>query len=110
MNSLFPGKKRFTNRDEKGEIFSEWTSSKLDSKAKVVCKFCNNGWMSEIDGQHAKPALSDLIAGKLDIPITSLAPLPLHSSALRLRLFLISFRKTKSPFLRLLIGTPSEKH
>jgi hypothetical protein len=70
MNSLFPGKKRFTNMDEKGEIFAEWTSNKLDSKAKVVCEACNNGWMSEIDGQHAKPALLDLISGKLDIPVT----------------------------------------
>jgi hypothetical protein len=28
-----------------------WKSGKLDSKSKVVCAKCNNGWMSELEGK-----------------------------------------------------------
>jgi hypothetical protein len=69
MNDLFPGKKRFTNKNQKGEIVRAWESTKLDWKAKVVCSKCNSTWMSNIENYHAKPSLTDLIAGKLDIPI-----------------------------------------
>ncbi len=70
MDNLFPGTKKFTIRNEKGEITDQWQMPALDWKAKVVCEPCNNGWMSDIESQHAEPALRDLILGKLDIPIT----------------------------------------
>lgn len=38
-----------------------WTSNHLDLTAKVVCETCNNGWMSDIENDHAKPALTPLI-------------------------------------------------
>jgi hypothetical protein len=41
----------------------------LNWKAKVVCGTCNNGWMSEIE-THAKPAMTDLIVGEIDVPIS----------------------------------------
>jgi hypothetical protein len=69
MNALFPGKKAFRKINERMEVTKSWTSSQLDWKAKVVCEPCNNGWMSKIESRHAKPAMADLIAGKLDIPI-----------------------------------------
>ena len=65
MNTLFPGKKKYSNMMEG----TAWSSTTLNWKAKVVCEPCNNGWMSNIEEQHAKPAMTDLIAGKLDIPI-----------------------------------------
>lgn len=33
-------------------------------RANVVCKPCNETWMSDIEQNHAKPAMSDLILGK----------------------------------------------
>ena len=45
-------------------------SSTLDWKASVVCENCNNGWMSEIEAQHAKPALPPLILGEDGFPIS----------------------------------------
>ena len=69
MNALFPGEKEFRNRNERMEVTQTWSSTQLDWKAKVVCEPCNNGWMSNIESQHALPAMTDLIAGKLDIPI-----------------------------------------
>jgi hypothetical protein len=69
MNALFPGEKQFRNINERMEVAQTWSSSQLDWKAKVVCEPCNNGWMSNIESQHAQPAMTDLIAGKLDIPI-----------------------------------------
>jgi hypothetical protein len=61
MNELFPGKKLFTRRDKNGNILGQWVSDSLDWKAKVVCKCCNNGWMSNIESDHAKPAMTALI-------------------------------------------------
>lgn len=65
MNALFPGQKKFLDLIEK----KDWSSSQLNWKAKVVCEPCNNGWMSEIESLHAKPAMTDLIDGKLNIPL-----------------------------------------
>jgi hypothetical protein len=65
MGALFPGKKKYLDLIKR----KNWSSSELDWKAKVVCEPCNNGWMSEIERLHAKPAMADLIDGKLDIPI-----------------------------------------
>lgn len=66
MGAYFPGQKRFRDLIRG----TAWSSSELDWTAKVVCEPCNNGWMSEIESRHAKPYMSDLIAGKLDIPIS----------------------------------------
>ncbi len=61
MNALFPGKKRFTRRDQHGNILQQWVSDNLNWKARVVCKPCNEGWMSKIENNHAKPAMTELI-------------------------------------------------
>src|SRR5882672_4728774 len=68
MNALFPGEKIFRNQtDLENEIV--WSGSELDWTVKVVCEDCNTGWMSRMEEFHAKPSMSDLIVGKLDIPI-----------------------------------------
>jgi hypothetical protein len=67
MNPLFPGKKEFRFLDLLGR--RGWSAKEINWKAKVVCKKCNETWMSEIENKHAKPAMADLITGKLDIPI-----------------------------------------
>jgi len=69
MNKLTPGKKRFVILNENREIVRNWDSSGLNWKVNVVCEKCNNGWMSDIENDHAQPAMTELIAGKLDIPI-----------------------------------------
>jgi|SRR5215469_5082405 len=69
IGDLIPGKKKFSIKDEKGKVTSQWTSDQLDWKAKVVCEKCNNTWMSDIENNHAKPAMTDLIVGRVDIPI-----------------------------------------
>lgn len=63
MNDLFPGKKRFTRKNDKGEVTGQWVGPALDWKAKVVCQTCNNGWMSRLENEHAIPAITDLILG-----------------------------------------------
>jgi hypothetical protein len=70
VNDLFPGKKRFGRRNDEGEVVQRWITRSLDWKAKVVCKPCNETWMSTIESQHAKPAMADLIVGKTGIPIS----------------------------------------
>ena len=69
MEDLLPaGPKHFTRTMPDGTE-QRFPRAKLDWKAKVVCETCNSTWMSEIESQHAKPSMSDLISGKLDIPI-----------------------------------------
>jgi len=63
MSDLFPGRKRFTRKNESGEIVGQWSSDKLDWKARVVCEPCNNTWMSDIEN-CAKPVLSKFILGE----------------------------------------------
>jgi len=41
----------------------------MDWKARVVCENCNNTWMSNIEKDHAQPALTPLITGEFNIPI-----------------------------------------
>jgi hypothetical protein len=69
MKELSPGKKRFAIKDENRKVIKSWVKPELDWTANVVCETCNNGWMSDIENNHAKPSMSELIAGKLDIPI-----------------------------------------
>jgi hypothetical protein len=71
INDLLPGRKLFKQRDARGQIVKTWVGKDFNWKAKVVCGRCNNTWMGDIENQHAKTALSDLIIGKSDVPIDS---------------------------------------
>jgi hypothetical protein len=68
MNLILPGKKRFRRYDPDGSNL-EWPAPDLNLKANVVCGDCNNGWMSRLEDEHAKPAMTDLVLGKQHIPI-----------------------------------------
>ena len=69
MNKIVPGEKIFAIKNESRQIIANWTGPELNWKANVVCEACNNGWMSSLESQHAMPSMSDLIIGKVDIPI-----------------------------------------
>ena len=49
----------------------QWHSTDASFKAKFVCRECNNGWMSELEGE-AKPLLLPLMFG--DYPRMELSP------------------------------------
>ena len=55
--------KMILNKDlEFGErVHKEWHGDALNLTAKVVCGHCNNGWMSDLENQEAKPILKDMI-------------------------------------------------
>jgi hypothetical protein len=43
---------RYSFRTQLGENpILRWSSRSIDAKAKVVCETCNNGWMSDLDGE-----------------------------------------------------------
>lgn len=70
MNELFLGENKHT-RAHKGKKTQWTTTDGVNWKARVVCKECNNGWMSDLESKHAKPVLTPLITGEvLGIPIT----------------------------------------
>ena len=69
MNKIFtePWERRFALPD--GRVFT-YGASDLNWKEKVVCGTCNHGWMSDVERDHAEPALTPLIVGKIGVPIT----------------------------------------
>jgi hypothetical protein len=66
FNKVLPFKKgiRFTIRNDKREIVRMWTAPELNWETNVVCGKCNSGWMSELENNHAKPAMVNLILDK----------------------------------------------
>jgi hypothetical protein len=71
MRQLFSGKNfRFIKRDLEGNIARTWNKDEIDVTAHVVCKTCNEGWMSHLESQHAKTALTDLIIGNKDLIVS----------------------------------------
>jgi hypothetical protein len=81
MNQLFPGMTgvTFRNIERDGTILREWPAPKLNMKTKVVCATCNNGWMSAMERDSAKPAMADLILGN---PVGELSKKRAHGLSL----------------------------
>jgi hypothetical protein len=77
LAKLFPGK--ITSRRKVADEMVENIGNAIDYKAKTVCKACNEGWMSALENERAKPVLTPLVIGKQNIPIT---PEDAHSIAL----------------------------
>jgi hypothetical protein len=63
MSKLFAKKIRFRQQNADGDVIRDWRSHEIDMTVKVVCKPCNEGWMSNLEQYHASPAMSDLIVG-----------------------------------------------
>jgi hypothetical protein len=64
MNALFPkGNVTFQKVEFDGSVSKSWPAKELNLKANVVCKKCNETWMSAIESDYAKPAMADLILG-----------------------------------------------
>jgi hypothetical protein len=73
LAELFPGRVTSwygTHDPKNGFAPKQLPSTTLDFKVKTVCKRCNETWMSDIESKHAKPALTPLVSGEMDIPIT----------------------------------------
>lgn len=68
VNGLFNAGWEGKYTDRHGEV-NLWNSKELDWQARVVCETCNNTWMSDLENLYAKPALTPLIMGDINIPI-----------------------------------------
>jgi hypothetical protein len=111
MNDLLPGRwdGTFTSADGSAK---NWSSVGLDLKAKVVCDRCNNGWMSDLEGQHAQPILTPLIEGKSRIPISQSAARSIAVFAFKTAVIIDHVRKDKgrAPFFSRRLRTAFRKH
>jgi hypothetical protein len=65
MNTILPPSSGYTFQkvEHDGSVTQEFGAKKLDMRANVVCKDCNEGWMSRLESKFAKPAMVDLILG-----------------------------------------------
>ena len=69
MRELFPGRRTAWFKNDKMTERKRFETDTMDWKARVVCVNCNNTWMSNIEKDHAQPALTPLITGEFNIPI-----------------------------------------
>jgi len=60
----------FRHLNTEGDIAERWQAPTISTKAKVVCRHCNNTWMSDIE-TDAKSTLSEMI--HLAAPVSLLA-------------------------------------
>src|ERR1700675_4231730 len=96
MNELFPGKKHFTNKNEHGEIVADWSSDKLDWKARVVCEPCNNTWMSQTEAR-TKKVMTNFILGKQG-PITQSCADSIAIFSFKTAVIFDHIRRDREPF------------
>jgi hypothetical protein len=62
VNGILPQVKYSTSRKKHPDDNPvPWQSTGIQQTAKVVCGDCNNGWMSDLENEHAKPTMSDMI-------------------------------------------------
>jgi hypothetical protein len=47
-----------------------WESRTCDLTAKVVCKRCNETWMSDLESNHAKPSIGKMILATAPVTLT----------------------------------------
>lgn len=71
---------------------------RIDWTAKVVCKKCNETWMSDIESQHAKRVLTGLIDGKVDVPIGSPDARSIALFAFKTAVVLDHSQRSRQPF------------
>lgn len=51
----------FRELDAHGDMVRNWRHRSLKMTANVVCGKCNNGWMSDLEHNEAKPTMKDMI-------------------------------------------------
>jgi hypothetical protein len=76
MLRMLPPNERyhFTERVTATGEYRRYTQRKINLKAKVVCTSCNNTWMGDLENNHLKPAIKELLFGN-EITILALKKL-----------------------------------
>lgn len=78
VDQIFPRQQRNIRMVNSGGRTANWKGASLDMRLPVVCTKCNNEWMSDLEQNHAIPAMKDLI---LSDKLVSLSPERLKSIA-----------------------------
>ena len=52
---------RLRKKTPQGQVIREWEANTINMTACSTCGECNNGWMSQLEAQEAKPLLSQII-------------------------------------------------
>jgi hypothetical protein len=48
----------------------EYSRASFNERVNVVCKTCNEGWMSDLENDHAKPLIAPMILGRRRLPLS----------------------------------------
>src|SRR5437870_1568909 len=94
---------RFTRWDETG-AYKKWHSPKMDQKTNVVCKDCNEGWMSDIETE-AKQTLSWIIRDGARVSLLTRGIVTLAVFAFKCAVVANYMALNESPFF-----TPHTRH
>lgn len=98
MKALFTGKRKAWIVDSDTNVRKEFETNSMDWKARVVCEKCNNTWMSAIESEHGKPALTPLITGQMDVPIDHSRAHSMSLFAFKTAVVLDHARRLRDPF------------
>ena len=109
LGELFPGP--ITQQYVSADSPKTFRSLAIDYKARVVCKKCNETWMSDIENDHAKPVLTPLVTGQTNIPITKESAASIALFAFKTAIVLDHANRTRpGPFFSLHIRHGFRKH
>lgn len=61
FNKILPKTRGYQFLQETGQGLRRYKARVLNRKLPVVCAKCNNGWMSDMENKHAKPAMEKLV-------------------------------------------------
>jgi hypothetical protein len=108
LGELFPGPVSAWY-GEAGELKAFKTNS-MDWKARVICKKCNETWMSDIESKHAKPVLTPLVKGEMNIPINQKSARSIALFAFKTAVVLDHANRGTDPFFSRRLRYAFRKH
>jgi hypothetical protein len=103
-----PNRYTFRKLEHDGDnrhVIRVWRTPTLNLTANVACGHCNSGWMSDVENQHAKPTIKDMVSRGSPVSL-----LPRGTSSIAVFTFLKAvvadhMNGTRHPFFR-----PSVRH
>ncbi len=97
---MLPSKERYMLNEripETGE-YIRYGARTIKLKAKVVCESCNNIWMSELENNHLKPAIKDLLFDHYVATLTPKQIVPIAAFAFKTLVIANHKSLTTQPF------------
>ena len=96
---LFPDQRVIFRKWVVGDTsIREWEAQSMDLKTKVVCKPCNEGWMSDLESKHAEPTTKSMILRDAAVALSTEHLTSIAISAFKTAVIGDHMQRNKLPF------------